>query len=85
MRTTRRSSAAPSPRPSRARCATTTGEVVVAAIKIYGDTIHSLVERKNYRGVFLPGFERATPRYKAAPTGLQYVDHCVGQRRARAG
>src|SRR5262252_269065 len=54
------------------------GEVVVAAIKIYGDTIHSLVERKNYRGVFLPGFERRDPHYKAAPTGLQYVDHCVG-------
>jgi 4-hydroxyphenylpyruvate dioxygenase len=54
------------------------GEVVVAAIKIYGDTIHSLVERKNYRGVFLPGFERRDPHYKAVPTGLQYVDHCVG-------
>src|SRR4051794_16432497 len=33
-----------------------TGEVVVAAIAIYGDTIHSLVERRNYRGLFLPGF-----------------------------
>jgi 4-hydroxyphenylpyruvate dioxygenase len=54
------------------------GEVVVAAIKIYGDTIHSLVERKNYRGVFLPGFERRDPHYRATPTGLQYVDHCVG-------
>src|SRR5262249_10847795 len=33
------------------------GEVVVAGIKIYGDTIHSLVERRNYRGTFMPGFE----------------------------
>src|SRR5271156_1854540 len=31
------------------------GEVVISAIAIYGDTIHSFVERKNYRGVFLPG------------------------------
>ena len=54
------------------------GEVVIAAIKIYGDTIHSLVERKNYRGVFLPGFARRDPHYQAPPTGLQHVDHCVG-------
>ena len=54
------------------------GEVVVAGIKIYGDTIHSLVERRNYRGVFLPGFQRREPRYQAAPTGLLHVDHCVG-------
>src|SRR4029079_11231996 len=33
------------------------GEVVRAGIKIYGDTIHSLIERKNYHGLFLPGFE----------------------------
>ena len=26
------------------------GEVVIAAIRTYGDTIHSLVERRNYRG-----------------------------------
>ena len=54
------------------------GEVVIAAIRIYGDTIHSLVERKNYRGVFLPGFKRRDPHYQAEPTGLLHVDHCVG-------
>ena len=53
------------------------GEVVTAAIKIYGDTIHSLVERKNYRGAFMPGFQPRTPRYQAKPVGLNYVDHCV--------
>nr|MBA3892050.1 VOC family protein [Gemmatimonadaceae bacterium] len=31
------------------------GEVVVAAIRTYGETIHSLVERRNYTGLFLPG------------------------------
>ena len=54
------------------------GDVVVAGIRIYGDTIHSLVERRNYHGVFLPGFQRREPRYQAAPTGLLHVDHCVG-------
>ena len=33
------------------------GEVVLAAIRTYGDTIHSLVERRNYRGLFLPGVQ----------------------------
>ena len=54
------------------------GEVVIAAIKIYGDTIHSLVERRNYRGIFLPGFMRRESHYQAKPTGLLHVDHCVG-------
>ena len=54
------------------------GEMVVAAIHTYGDTIHSLVERKNYRGLFMPGFEAKESRFKAALTGLKYVDHCVG-------
>ena len=54
------------------------GEIVIAAIRTYGDTIHSLVERKHYRGLFLPGFQPVTPRYQPAPVGLRYVDHCVG-------
>ncbi len=54
------------------------GEVVTAAFAIYGDTIHSLVERRNYQGLFLPGFAPRKPLYQPADTGLQYVDHCVG-------
>src|SRR5205085_9309614 len=54
------------------------GEVVVAAIKTYGDTIHSLVERRNYRGLFLPGFQKRESRVPAKSTGLLHVDHCVG-------
>jgi 4-hydroxyphenylpyruvate dioxygenase len=54
------------------------GEVVVAAIATYGDTIHSLVERRNYRGLFLPGFVAVAPHYQPADVGLKYVDHCVG-------
>jgi len=54
------------------------GEIVRAAISIYGDTIHSLIERRNYRGLFMPGFVARKPHYQAAETGLLYVDHCVG-------
>jgi 4-hydroxyphenylpyruvate dioxygenase len=54
------------------------GEVIIAAIHTYGDTIHSLVERRNYRGVFLPGFQPVTSRYNPPPVGLLHVDHCVG-------
>jgi 4-hydroxyphenylpyruvate dioxygenase len=54
------------------------GEIVTAAIRTYGDTIHSLVERRNYRGLFMPGFRPVTPHYQPAPVGLKYVDHCVG-------
>ncbi|HET8623564.1 MAG TPA: 4-hydroxyphenylpyruvate dioxygenase [Gemmatimonadales bacterium] len=54
------------------------GEVVIAGIRTYGETIHSLVERRNYRGLFLPSFRAAESPYHPAPVGLQYVDHCVG-------
>jgi 4-hydroxyphenylpyruvate dioxygenase len=54
------------------------GRVVIAAIRTYGDTIHSLVERTDYAGTFLPGFAPATSEYAPTPIGLKYVDHCVG-------
>jgi 4-hydroxyphenylpyruvate dioxygenase len=54
------------------------GEVVRAAIAIYGDTIHSLIERRNYKGLFMPGFQPRETHYQAIETGLLYVDHCVG-------
>ena len=54
------------------------GEVVVAGMRTYGDTIHSIVERRGYRGLFLPGFVPVASPYKPSPTGLKYVDHCVG-------
>jgi len=54
------------------------GEVVLAGIHTYGDTVHVFVERKNYRGVFMPGYTRWDPVYKPAPVGLKYVDHMVG-------
>jgi len=54
------------------------GEVVLAAIKTYGNTIHTLVERKNYKGAFLPGFKPVKSQYKTKSLGLKYIDHCVG-------
>jgi len=54
------------------------GEVVIAGIHTYGDTIHSLVERRNYSGRFLPGFVPVTTPFAPPPIGLLYVDHCVG-------
>jgi 4-hydroxyphenylpyruvate dioxygenase len=54
------------------------GEVVTAAIRTYGDTIHSLVERRGYHGLFMPGFRPVKPHFQPSPVGLKYVDHCVG-------
>jgi 4-hydroxyphenylpyruvate dioxygenase len=54
------------------------GEIVIAAFKIYGETIHSLVERKSYRGLFMPGYRAVKPHFAPPDIGLKYVDHCVG-------
>jgi len=54
------------------------GKVVIASIRTYGDTVHSIVERKGYRGIFLPGFVPASNTVQPPNVGLQYVDHCVG-------
>ncbi|KAB8067290.1 Glyoxalase/Bleomycin resistance protein/Dihydroxybiphenyl dioxygenase [Aspergillus leporis] len=58
------------------------GEVRVATIQTYGQTTHTLIERCNYRGAFLPGY-----RHEAAKDSvssflpdvlLKRIDHCVG-------
>lgn len=54
------------------------GEVKVASIHTYGETIHTFVERKNYKGVFLPDFEKRKSILKTTPVGLKHIDHCVG-------
>ncbi len=54
------------------------GEVVLSGIHTYGDTVHVFVERKNYRGTFMPGFREWKSEYNPNETGLLYVDHCVG-------
>jgi len=54
------------------------GEVVISAIQTYGETIHKFVERKNYKGAFMPGYKAWKSNVKTKPVGLKFVDHCVG-------
>ena len=54
------------------------GEVVRAGIYTYGETVHMFVERKNYTGEFLPGYEKWESDYNPEPVGLKFIDHMVG-------
>ena len=54
------------------------GEVVRSGIYTYGETVHIFVERKNYKGAFLPGFQKWESPYESDPVGLKYIDHMVG-------
>jgi 4-hydroxyphenylpyruvate dioxygenase len=54
------------------------GELVMSGIHTYGDVVHLFIERQNYRGPFMPGFRKWESNYNPSETGLQYVDHCVG-------
>jgi len=54
------------------------GEIVKAGIKTYGETIHIFIERKNYKGVFLPHFKAWETEYNPSSLGLKYIDHMVG-------
>lgn len=54
------------------------GEVKTSGIKLYGETAHLFIERKNYNGIFLPGYEEWKTDYNPSEAGLKYVDHCVG-------
>ncbi|MGB6151763.1 MAG: 4-hydroxyphenylpyruvate dioxygenase, partial [Pricia sp.] len=54
------------------------GKVVLSGIHTYGETAHVFVERKDYEGVFMPGFRVWKPHYRPSDVGLKYVDHIVG-------
>lgn len=54
------------------------GKVVRSGIHTYGEVVHIFVERKDYNGIFLPGYRAWNPEYKTEPVGLKYVDHMVG-------
>ena len=54
------------------------GEVVRSGIYTYGETVHIFVERKNYSGIFLPGYKEWKSEYNPEPVGLKYIDHMVG-------
>ncbi len=55
------------------------GKVVLAAIATFGDTRHTLVERDNYSGPYLPGYVAAAPLApEPARPFFTEIDHCVG-------
>ncbi|PHS06817.1 MAG: 4-hydroxyphenylpyruvate dioxygenase [Kordia sp.] len=54
------------------------GEVVRSGIHTYGETVHIFVERKNYKGTFLPGYQKWESHYNPEPVGLKFIDHMVG-------
>lgn len=54
------------------------GELKMSGIHTYGEVVHVFIERKNYNGVFMPGYKPWKSTYNPEPTGLLYVDHCVG-------
>lgn len=54
------------------------GEVKMSGIYTYGETVHMFIERKNYTGIFMPGYEAWNSDYNPTEAGLLYIDHCVG-------
>jgi 4-hydroxyphenylpyruvate dioxygenase len=54
------------------------GSVVTSSIAAYGDTLHTFVERRNYTGVFLPGYREMPEDNIARSVGLLHIDHIVG-------
>ena len=54
------------------------GEIIRSGIYTYGETVHIFVERKNYNGIFMPGFVKWESEYNPETLGLKYIDHMVG-------
>lgn len=55
------------------------GRVVLSAIQTFGETVHTFVERNDYDGLFLPGFESWESEYdERESTGIIHIDHIVG-------
>lgn len=54
------------------------GELKMSGIYTYGETVHMFIERKNYTGPFMPGYEKWESAYNPEDAGLLYIDHCVG-------
>ncbi|GIV35179.1 MAG: 4-hydroxyphenylpyruvate dioxygenase [Chitinophagales bacterium] len=54
------------------------GKLVRSGIHTYGDTVHLFIERKEYKGIFMPGYRPWKAPYVVQPVGLKYIDHMVG-------
>lgn len=62
------------------------GKVIIASVQTYGETIHTFVERKNYHGLFMPGYRKhhlTEPFNKIGESiEFQFIDHIVGNQSA---
>jgi 4-hydroxyphenylpyruvate dioxygenase len=55
------------------------GRVQLSSIETYGDTLHLFVQREDYKGVFLPGYEPRSERPRnPEDKSLMAIDHIVG-------
>jgi 4-hydroxyphenylpyruvate dioxygenase len=55
------------------------GRVQLSSVQTYGDTLHLFVQREDYRGPFLPGFEKRNEASRDPDTLLlMAIDHIVG-------
>ena len=54
------------------------GTVIRSGIHTYGETVHIFVERKNYNGIFLPGYKKWESHYNPEPVGIKFIDHMLG-------
>jgi len=59
------------------------GSAKYAQIRTYGDTTHTIIERSQYKGAFLPGFRAVTEVHRSSKylpqIHLEAIDHCVGE------
>lgn len=54
------------------------GEVEIAGIRAYGDTVYRLVSTRRYDGPFLPGYVKREEKVRVTPPGdLKFIDHIV--------
>lgn len=60
------------------KCQDEHGVIITSGIYTYGETVHVFVERKNYKGVFFPGYEVWNSTYNPPSSGLRFIDHIVG-------
>jgi len=54
------------------------GTVEIATLATFGDTVHTFVDRSDYDGVFLPGYEAYDEADEVGDVGLSTIDHTVG-------
>jgi 4-hydroxyphenylpyruvate dioxygenase len=54
------------------------GTIELSAIATYGDTIHTFVNRGDYRGPFKPGYVADAVAGDGHGVGLETIDHIVG-------